>query len=342
MLKQLKTTRRWLRSVVRARSHLSDMRRTIRYMRLRSEQPGTLEEFEYLLLFYYHKVEKGLSLPAPYRLFGVDVVRKILTIMRSWERAGHRTDHPVFVGATSSLSAYECRLATHGLDEEGRILPELRRYLAERANGSGLAADTPVRLSAAQIQEATCFDRLKALATVRRSCRDFAERRVEEEVVLRAIDIAQLSPSVCNRQSARVYVLTDPEQISAALSFQNGNRGFGHKVPALMVVTADARAFLDALERSQPYVDGGLFAMSLVYGLQSQGVVSCCLNWCVSDATDQAFKRLAGIPDWERIIMFIAVGYPLDEYLVPRSHRRNRDDVAMWGFRRTVSLEENL
>jgi hypothetical protein len=48
------------------------------------------------------------------------------------------------------------------------------------------------------------------------------------------------------------------------LSYQNGNSGFGHTVPALFVITSDMRIFEKSGERNQGWVDGGLFAMALV------------------------------------------------------------------------------
>jgi hypothetical protein len=37
----------------------------------------------------------------------------------------------------------------------------------------------------------------------------------------------------------------------------------------------------------EPALDGGLFLMSFLLALESQGLASCCLNFCVGPQTDR-------------------------------------------------------
>ena len=97
----------------------------------------------------------------------------------------------------------------------------------------------------------------------------------------------------------------------------------------LLIITSDERYFFDASERHQPYIDGGLFAMSLCYALTAQGLASCCLNWCVPPANDRSVHRIAGLASSKRIIMFMAVGYATDNCRVPKSPRRATSEVLM-------------
>src|SRR3546814_1994141 len=72
---------------------------------------------------------------------------------------------------------------------------------------------------------------------------------------------------------------SDLEIIDRALSLQNGNRGFGHEIPCLLILCTDLSAFDTAGERYQHWIDGGMFSMSLVWALHALGYSSCCLNW---------------------------------------------------------------
>jgi len=139
--------------------------------------------------------------------------------------------------------------------------------------------------------------------------------------------IAQKSPSVCNRQGSKAYVITDKERISKTLSFQNGNRGFGHLANKLIIVTTDLRVFEGVHERNQSYIDGGLFAMSLLYGLHYFNLGACSLNWCNDYRVDQEFKKFIGINDYENIVMMISVGHLQDNFRVGVSQRRDLDEV---------------
>src|SRR3546814_8739546 len=80
-------------------------------------------------------------------------------------------------------------------------------------------------------------------------------------------------------QASYVYCLQSREIIDRALSLQNGNRGFGHEIPCLLILCTDLSAFDTAGERYQHWIDGGMFSMSLVWALHALGYSSCCLNW---------------------------------------------------------------
>ena len=161
----------------------------------------------------------------------------------------------------------------------------------------------------------------------RYSVRQFAPQPVAPELIEEAVRQAQYAPSVCNREAAQVHVASSAEQARQLLSMQNGNRGFGDTAGALLVITVRQAAFHTVGERYQGWIDGGLFAMSLVYALHGQGLGTCCLNWSVEPAADRAFKRAAGLPDDDLVIMLLAVGHLPDQLVVARSARRPLSEV---------------
>lgn len=317
-----------------------DFMRVGRHMTLWPSHRPPEEQLAAKLFFFYHKLEKGLSMPGQHRLFGVPVVREVMALLVQWEQFGYRHSAPAYRGALAALGGYLNRLETENLDSDDDISTVLSTFLGPRL-GEPLPEDqTPVVLTVEHVRSAACLPQIEKLYATRRSYRDFDCTAVPDALVARSVELAQLSPSVCNRQASKVYAISDPGEKERALSYQNGNRGFGHTAAQVLVVTSDLRFFTDAAERNQPYVDGGLFAMSLIYALQAQGVVSCCLNWCATEATDQAFHKEFGLPDFERVIMFIAIGNPKTQAFVPRSHRREASSVFTKGLaveRRTRS-----
>lgn len=303
-----------------------DVRHTCSWMFWRDghvERPTLSSE----LLFQYHKLEKGLVMPGAHRMFGAEPALACVDLCRRWLAAGHPGEDPVFLGAVQTLVSYEARLRAERLDPQGVVLADVRALLAEvSVRDPGLA--TPMPLSdgprqAAPDSRATFSD----LARMRRSVRSFKPEAVPKDVLLRAARDAQLSPSACNRQPCRIRVVSDAESKRRLLALQNGNRGFGHLVPQVAILTADERCFFDASERHEPYIDGGLFAMSFILSLRDQGIGTCCLNWCVTPGIDQAAHALLEIPAAERIIMLVALGYPAQGCQVPRSPRREVTDV---------------
>lgn len=274
------------------------------------------------LLFQYHKIEKGLVMPGPRRLFGVEPAIASMTLCRRWISAGFALQDPVFLGGVETIAAYGVRLSADELDINGVVLPKVLAFLNEIPQRS-TELTTPRPLPRIQ---GSATDHLlssfTALAIARRSVREYCPDPVAIEILTRAVQAAQQAPSACNRQPCKLLVISSDKQKNALLSHQNGNRGFGHLAPQVAILTADENCFFDASERHEPYVDGGLFAMGFILSLREQGVGSCCLNWCVSPTTDESVHRLFDIPQSQRIIMLIAIGYPTTDCLVPRSPRR--------------------
>jgi len=92
-------------------------------------------------------------------------------------------------------------------------------------------------------------------------------------------------------------------------------------------VTADLDAFLFAPERNQPFVDGGLFMMSLLLGLTQMELGSCLLNTAMGVEKEQKIRNIVDIPENEVFIAFVAVGNFDKNVLVPRSKRVESDSI---------------
>jgi nitroreductase len=304
-----------------------DARQTWRDMRWRGAASQSYWVLSAELFFQYHKLEKGLSMPGPKRFFGYDPASATMNLLERWRAQGLPTQSRVYRGAVATLQAYRERLDITPPARGALLLQRLDSVLAAH----GVAdADvlTPQPLQALQQAAGLNVGQLGTLLHARRSVRAFnPERQVPRELLTKAVELAQLSPSACNRQPWRVHAYEGRERIDALLRHQDGNRGFGHTAPLLLIICSDARCFFDASERHEPYVDGGLFAMSLTLALQAQGLSSCCLNWCVENAQDHAAHILGGLDPAERIVMFMVVGYAADEAVVPRSPRRPLEDV---------------
>ncbi|WP_051378805.1 nitroreductase family protein [Derxia gummosa] len=275
------------------------------------------------LIFQYHKLEKGMCMPGKPRFFGEQPALDTIALVERWRAAGFPLTDPVYLGAMEGLRGYRERIrrTPPKLEETAaRIFPALDRVLSGHEPATALA--TPMPFTG---QKPDALPALTDLCHARRSVRAYADRRVNLADVREALALAQLSPSACNRQPWIVHAYQQREKIDSMLELQNGNGGFGKTIPLLLVICVEARAFFDGSERNEPYVDAGLFTMSLLLALQARGLSSCCLNWCVEPDTDREAHRRGQIPESEKIIMYLAVGYPEAEAVVPRSARRGID-----------------
>lgn len=317
--------RQELKHLLLMRYFLYDANQTYRFMfwgsRHRSRRGLGAE-----LLLQYHKIEKGLVMPGTKRLFGIEPVLTVISLLTQWREAHFETDDPIYLGAVETLFGYYNLLSSTGLDKDAIILPEVAAFLG----GIGfrdVELITPYKLPQLATVNKTPIEGFENLMNVRRSVRDFRPQSVDWELIKKAVELAQLSPSACNRQPWKVYLISDSDDRKTLLSYQNGNRGFGHLAPHIAIITADSQCFFDSSERNEPYIDGGMFAMSLILGLSAQGVATCCLNWCVPPSIDKIVHRIFNIPQSEKIVMLIAIGYPSCDVNVPRSARFSTTQV---------------
>lgn len=309
------------------RYYIYDIRHTYRYMHWPTGHKAR-QTLSSALLFQYHKLEKGLVMPGKRRFFGADPADATMKMLQRWQAMDYDRSDPVYVGAIETLRGYRNRLHEGALDQGDKVISRLDDFLSS-VNEADVALSTPQNLSAINVNHNTAAEAFRALAEARRSVRDYRPDPVPDAVLREAVRMAQLSPSACNRQPWRVYLVSDTERKQQLLSYQNGNKGFGYLAPHIAIVTADEQCFFDASERHEPYIDGGLFSMSFILALSAQGVGSCCLNWCVPPANDKAVHRLFQLPDSQRIMMLIAIGYAPDNCMVPRSPRRDTDAVLI-------------
>ena len=150
---------------------------------------------------------------------------------------------------------------------------------------------------------------------------------VEIKIIEEAIRLAQNTPSVCNRQAVRVHAFEQGDLANEILACQKGNSGFGYKANKILIITSDLQCFLSVGERNQPWIDGGLFAMTLIWALHNKGLATCCLNWSATHKQDQKLRATIELPDNEVVIMLLAVGKIPEKVKVPESQRRPIDEI---------------
>ena len=247
----------------------------------------------------YHRIEKGLALPHPKRPFGAAVADRISLNISTGRRYGVSSDVVAHVE-----SAQE---ALRQWNEQGVIAESVAPF------GSG---------------ERRGMNDVDAFFRTRHSVRDFANSDVADEILYRAVSLAINSPSVCNRQSWFVRFFRG-QDVARILKYQNGNAGFTAVVPVVGLVTVDSRMFAAAGERNQPWIEGGIFSMSLVWALHALGVDTCMLNMSVRNRVVAQLRKEFGLEDNELVIMMVAIGYGREGHRVARSPRRDVDDVVV-------------
>lgn len=286
--------------------------------------PRTFTQYQALIEKEYHKIEKGLSFPHPQVYFGKDAIAKILFYLNAYEEKyglGRAGDI-----AINTLKKYIEFHTNKGMENN---------FINSISNTIDLLSKKhPTTIKKGGTQTLQSKDLIKKIKidledffANRHSIRDFSAQDVDINLIKKAISMALKTPSVCNRQGWKLHLITQPNQINQALKYQNGNRGFSHQINKLLIINMDLNVFNSANERYQYWIDGGLFAMSIIYGLHSLGLGTCCLNWSQDFFKDREFRHRFSIPSNEKTIMFLAIGHLPPNLKVCQSPRRNLDEI---------------
>lgn len=279
-----------------------------------------LAQVEGRIIAHYHVLEKGISHPSPKQCFSLPIAENLVKLINLYDSKTLTRSRQVDV-AVEVLRQYQ-------------VFPTNKEFLPKKLANQIELLKVGSEFNAGYIsltreeffeKNSAAFDQF---ALSRFSVRDFVEDSVAIGVLQAAIKVAQKTPSVCNRQTAKVHILTNKKDIEHHLALQNGNRGFGHKINKLLIVTSDIHFFEGVNERNQAFTDGGMFAMSLLYALHHQKIGAVTLNWAYSSSQDKALHDLGIVPQNEKVILFIGVGHVPEYFKIAVSDRRELDEVV--------------
>ena len=270
------------------------------------------EQFEASITRLYHTIEKGLSYENYRAGFGEKNINTLMTTLEQY--AAKRYDISSFAYRTglSCINAYiaknrECGLENTELEERAGKLPGL-------ANDCGGV----ITITPPTAPEKMTF---RELMVSRHSIRHFSDQPVDRETLIKAIDLAQYTPSACNRQSWKTRIITDKKTIEGVLTNQNGNQGFGQEIDKLLIITADLRAQQKNRELFQAYIDGGMYAQNVLNSLFSFGIGSIPLSASLTETQEKNVRTIMKIDDAEVLIMFIGIGTYPESCMTARSER---------------------
>lgn len=272
------------------------------------------KQLESRMIKTYHSIEKGLSYNNFRFGFGESNIYLIIDLLKVYEKKYDISD--VFNFSISTLNNY---LTKHVKNDDFPTVQIIRSYLHTKKINFNEIKSTK-NITKKEIIESSMLD-FRSFVNSRHSVRDYTDSEVPNVLIIDAIEIALKTPSVCNRQGWKVRILQKAEYINAFRENQNGNQNWGHLANKYLIITHDINSLNFPRERNQGYVDGGLFAMSLIYALHSKGIATCSLSASISRKQNSKLRQKINISSKENIIMFIAVGNYKDEFIVPSSKR---------------------
>lgn len=315
-MKNIKSIVSWLRS--RYQLFLVLIKDNIRFARFSfgtSIRNISFYQLEARITKAYHSIEKGLSYDEIKLGFGENVLKELIKLLNVYERDGFPLDAHCYQTAIDNLSKY---LEIH--KAKNHSIPTLEQWLEsnqrEVNNQGGV-----IQLDRESILRAL-YSPFNEFFISRHSIRKFDDIPVEMNLILSAIELATKTPSACNRQSWKTRIIVTQSLKRLVEQNQNGNRGFGDMIDKYLLITTDTRFFAKPRERNQQYIDGGLFAMSLILSLHAQGIATIALSASLTSKQEKTLRAGLGVREYENFIMFIGIGNYPETLKVPKSARR--------------------
>lgn len=300
--------------LVLLREYIQDME-TYRRNALLAGMENSQENLIGIVMFRTHSIEKGLSHETFRPEFGKDTTLKSLFAeLTQYREFGFDESDSVIKNAVSVLNEY--------LDKHKQLNMDIP-WFSEMFEGWLYPMNSIAGVKKIQFVKSNDF---AELAANRNSIREFGSDPVTLESLQKAVHISMKTPSVCNRQPWKVKIITDMSLIQKILDIQGGFNGY--KVPnKLLLITVDAAYFNGLGERNEPYIDGGLFTMSLLYALESLEIAAVALNAMFTSDKTKDVRELLDINSGEVLITFIAVGSFPKSTQVPKSFRKDYKEI---------------
>lgn len=277
----------------------------------------------YDIMLLSHALEKGMSFDK-LRPFGKEKITEIICSIGKLEKLGDFENESAFIITINTLRKYAKIYAENGWKDE----PE---YFCVKKLIDKYVDIEEIKVGVETLSKDKIFENNVDYAKFisgRHSIRKFAEKRLSDGDIKKAIEIARLTPSACNRQMIKVYYAKSNQTDEFVKSTIRGNlSGFDVGSANSIVVTFDASAFGSANERTAGYFNAGLFSMNLVNAMHSLGIGSCFCEFAQPVKKEIALKKALDIPESERIAVVIMAGYYLDENKVYLSPRIKVDEI---------------
>ena len=274
----------------------------------------TKEQFEASITRLYHTIEKGLSYDNYRPGFGPNNVKKLVQSLEQYVSKKYDTNTFFYETALSCLHEYVKKNRLSGL-EDSSLENRLNKLIGQKNNlGGTISVSYPFGSNKFNYEQ---------LVTSRHSIRHFSNKPVDMKLLTDAIKLAQYTPSACNRQGWKTKIIKDRDLMAKILDNQNGNRGFGQEFDKLLVITSDLRAQQKDREIFQAFIDGGMYAESILNALFFKGIGSVPLSASLLPEQEKKVREYAKLEDAEILILFIGIGnYPEKEFLTTRSERK--------------------
>lgn len=283
---------------------------------------NTFNKKESRIILYYHSLEKGFIHEKFKFRFGYLTVKALIELLKEEEIVRNHKKTQI-ASAYLAICKYFEKHSENGINISDFYTYEDYMFFKDLET---------LDLKITKKQNSTDFfkDNDKSFlffSNSRMSTRSFTGEKIPIETILKVIELAKSSPSVCNRQPTKVYYVEKKNKIDRILELQQGLKGYSEEISQLLIVVTDRNYFYSIGERNQMYIDGGIFLMNLLYALHFYKIGACPAHWGFIGQQDKKIQKELNLTPSEKVVCLIPIGVPKKEFYTTLSLRRNNEEI---------------
>lgn len=264
-----------------------------------------------------HSIEKGLCIRSPRPGFGVKKINEMFSLVEKYMKlTDEKTVLYFVVDAVREYLDFQKSIGfeSRDIDDIYEKNLKLKDKLGEHTELCGGTSDF------CKADNLFNVDEIEKLFETRHSVREFSDEQVPEELLLKAIKLAQRAPSACNRQAVHVYSISSQDYIKS-MGNLDGIGGFAEDVDRFVLITGVKSAYRRG-EKNQFSVSASMYAAYLTLTLHLYGIGACTVQRSLfPDSTFVKFREVYGIPEDEQLVVMLGIGMLKDKVKVPVSKR---------------------
>ncbi len=268
-----------------------------------------------------HRIEKGLIMKNRRKVFALDYIQETVSLVKNLVHNHH--DNNQIQWAFDILNQY---FEVTDSAPQRDTAYDIFKTLSPISNSDNQY--TPFSIPEVTKSDDNSF---ACLAKKRKSVRFFDPTKIpERQFIDKAVELAGLAPSSCNRQPFCFRIIDEPELVKKMAVLPGGTKGFSEELVAMVAVVGQMNVSPSLSDRHLMYIDGSLASMNLMLALESMGISSCPLNWPEDKKKDDIVKRLLSLDKFERPIMMIAYGYAAKDAKLAYSVRKPLEQLRKY------------
>lgn len=300
---------------------------TLKSLHKREDHKYAKERLSADIIRLVHSIEKGLAIETPRLGFGEKKITALLELVRKYQKLQTGDSTCVYM-ASDVIGAY-IDYHEHSNYSSEMIENIKKEYMNSFQYVNGGKRDTRYGgITEIDIDELNYnIESVELLFQTRHSIREFDIGSVDEEIVKKAVQLAQRAPSACNRQAVKVYSIDRDKYLKDFKATLDGIGGFANSADRFLVVTGIKTAYEES-ENQQFIVSASIFAGYLSLALHLYKIGSCIVQRSIEENDNwKAFRRIHNIEDDEQIVCVIAIGKMKRKTKVPISHRYSIESI---------------